>query len=1047
MRRGSALIVVLGMLSILSLLGISFLRLTAAERAVSRHRLDAVRARLLAQSGVEAAVARLRAAIDLGGLPAPESWTVPEGYSVRVTDASSQICVNDGLAWPKEHPVNRNLRRLLDVLGAQPGIDVPRLGERLLRDRPPSGYAAKQDLLADDREASGRVRPFLSVRSWSDPDVALPIPLSLEAAAEDPVFRGRFAGEPRHGHQRNADGEAIPGPLRAPGPVWGRDSLHPKRIEIVSRSPVNVNTARREVLASLLTDLQGVFLVERRRVSTSPAAAGSPCGSPGGAYGWTALRYTYDASGDEGDECGVLQATPPLVGPGGRRREGIPAAKVVEEILACRERRASPGLAGLDYAKAPFGGPFRSWAQFHAWAEALARGGLVSEEVADVLKANFNPNLHLNELNPDRALFAHVDKTDLLTCSTEFCFTPMGVFEIESEGRVVRGGELLARAPVAALVRLYDAVRHTTQAQFSGGILPARAREPETNNNRGLEIGPEPDNGAAPSENGAEGWIRLATLGSNLTGEALKPAGELWTTLGDPSFHPAAKPSPPGGRHLGAAIHAHFQLDHAAHHHASPGEAFRLPLGGWQVTTARRCALGRNWEDVGEAEPGPYGPVDGHRLVRSFRGTAPEGGAGAPSDLRIDGAYVERGSAFGYWLDESLSFNFNEGTAAFWVKPAFSPGSTGKRRTLLSFGRYHAQAPERLNPSPFGLYFVPPHDGSEDRAPSYGTGVDRFRPASLAFGFGFSPETGYNWELADKEERAEGHAAVFTPTLNHEGHDDGRPSLLRRGAWTHVAVGWSVPRGRRLASDAVRIHVNGRVLPGTAGFVHEGEPFTETPRWATHSLQAVVDGALRWAKNSVRIGGETSVLFDLPGKGWDFPGNYTADATFDEFYLWLDRSPGFNGGLRGAQTLWARGRYYRPDDRDPADARFVSAPVALEAPVRQPSPPRTPRLIAVAWTELGEDLFDHSASPPLAIRPEGGALAELWAETEAGWVGPLRDPGWSPVLSGARSVRWAAKLRTGAVSPAAILLASPVLDDVTLYFESGRVEFLGWVNG
>jgi hypothetical protein len=51
------------------------------------------------------------------------------------------------------------------------------------------------------------------------------------------------------------------------------------------------------------------------------------------------------------------------------------------------------------------------------------------------------------------------------------------------------------------------------------------------------------------------------------------------------------------------------------------------------------------------------------------------------------------------------------------------------------------------------------------------------------------------------------------------------------------------------------------------------------------------------------------------------------------------------------------------------------------------------------------------------------------------------------VLSGARSVRWAAKLRTGAVSPAAILLASPVLDDVTLYFESGRVEFLGWVNG
>jgi hypothetical protein len=1165
-RRGAALIVVLGTLALLALAAVTFTTLAGVERSVSRNYLDHVRARLVAQSGVETALARLRSDLERGALPRTEERAVegamgsgtysPDGdrFAFRVVDANSRINVNDGVAWGPDHGLSRNLRRLLNLLGAQPTVDVPGLGDRILDGRPVTGYASKFDLmraLKFDREAFGRVRDFLTVASWSDPNVAMPVPLSPETAALYPALGARPFF--RRGHQKDFRGRPVRAPLlffdpQNPDPshpaVWGRDSLFPGWIEGVSRSPVNVNSARREVLMALLIDLEGFFLVERRRDAPSiAAAAGSPCGSPGGAYAWTALRYTYDASGNEGDECGLLYRTFPIIGPGGRHAEGIPASAIVEEILACREGRPSPGIAGLDYSRAPFGGPFRSWAQFGLFSDELARRGILADPragffwdwdasgarrpgsplqlqaaaqaVADVLKANFNPNLHLNEINPDRNLFAHVDKTDLLAGSTEFCFTPMGVFEIDSEGRIERPADgVVARSRCEATVRLYDARRETSQAQFSLGEIAPRRGGPETGNNRSLECGPEPDNGEAPAQNRYEGYLRLATVGSNLTSRALKPSGELWTTLTDRSWYPGAKTSPPGGAHLGSALHAHFQLDHAAHHHGSRSglssppfwDGFRVPQGAWQTVIGRRACLNRNWGDLGEPLPGPYGPVDAtrapeapsYRLARSFTGETPRDRVPAPSDLRLDGAYVERDSAFGYWIDESASFNFNEGAAAFWLKPAFFPGMTGKRRTLLSAGRYHAHAPGLMNPSPFGLFFVPPHDGIESAAPLYAAGIDRFRPASLAFGFGLSSRTGYNWEMGREgpDANAAAHAFVFGPALNHEGHDDGRPSLLRDHEWIHVGVTWNIPRDRPTTADSARLYVNGRALPGTVGMPHryaegagEGEPFRRTPSWTTHSLQALVSGAARWCKNSIRLGGEPSLLFDLPGEGALFPGNFAADATFDEFYLWLDRSPAYNGGLWGIQTLWSRGRFYRPDDRRPEDARFTSGPVDLgpASPRRLPPGEAAPaeemrqgsetRILGISWTEVAVDYeqeggaslrpraFDASEWPPRALRPEASpdangvaeaAVADLWVEIDGAWYGPYRGAGWSPVrtpeglppaVRDASSVRYAAKLKSGGPGAAGlILLASPALDDVTLFVERGGPAFLSWAS-
>src|SRR5262245_42104444 len=340
--RGAALIVVLGALALLSLVAATFATLTATERATARNALDAARARLAAQSGVEAALAHLEALVERGVLPDEAARAIPptslgsgsyaprgDLYEVRIDDANARLNVNDGVAWGNDHAVSRTLRRLLNLLGAQPTVAVPSLGDRILDGRPPTGYASHFDLLralSYDPSEFDRVRDLLTVRAWSDPGVCLPVPLSAEAARLSPVSPGRPAGDAgpvyRYGHQKNFRGDPIPSPLlpfdpRNPDPfhhaVWGRDSLNPQWIEIVSRSPVNVNAARREILVALLTDLEGVFLVERRRGPLPPArSAGSPCGSPGGAYAWTQLRFTYDASGNEGDEAGFLYPTAPL---------------------------------------------------------------------------------------------------------------------------------------------------------------------------------------------------------------------------------------------------------------------------------------------------------------------------------------------------------------------------------------------------------------------------------------------------------------------------------------------------------------------------------------------------------------------------------------------------------------------------------------------------------------------------------------------------------------------------------------------------------------
>jgi hypothetical protein len=167
-RRGFVLLLVLGVLSLLALLALAFTALAATERATSRAYLDSVRARLAAESGLQAAAAVLQAHARLGSLWRETSWSAADGshprvdgrelpdaatlsggdvYRVRIRDAQGLLHVNEGAEAGPSSPASRTLARLLDLLGAQAAVNVPGLGRRLLPRRPPAGFRSLFEVL------------------------------------------------------------------------------------------------------------------------------------------------------------------------------------------------------------------------------------------------------------------------------------------------------------------------------------------------------------------------------------------------------------------------------------------------------------------------------------------------------------------------------------------------------------------------------------------------------------------------------------------------------------------------------------------------------------------------------------------------------------------------------------------------------------------------------------------------------------------------------------------------------------------------------------
>ena len=486
-------------------------------------------------------------------------------------------------------------------------------------------------------------------------------------------------------------------------------------------------------------------------------------------------------------------------------------------------------------------------------------------------------------------MYTHVDKTDLIVNSTEFCFVnSTGAFRIESLGMVLHpdtfgadafltpNNTIAAKRKAVVEVKLYDAFRITSMHDFYNPPGYAdRAGTNETNNNYSVEVGPEVDSGpittiADPAPGAAdtrpyrwEGYVALPTYGGDYhTAGVHKTQNTYVATTSDAGVYsgfadPAIQVVGPYKNN--EAMHNHFTYDGTCHYHRdrdklSFQDAVGLPQGAWFLTYNGTSA---DWPDlwyntdpwIGSASAnqnhpdwtesksipgslvwaGTYYPIESkgptgsfvsgrYRLSNSF--TIADGASSfsytpaaafAPHDLRIDGAYMEKGSSVGYMIHDIQAWQNNytnataknisswtmmQGTAAFWIKPNWFPEQTGKVRTFWSASRYRGHVDlwqgsggsltykandsghvspvaggslvrcnnysdsvvQHENVSPFTLYYLPAHSAAAGSVPAlhdnmnspnfaYVYGAGEFRPCSLGFGTSTKGIRGAIWDI------------------------------------------------------------------------------------------------------------------------------------------------------------------------------------------------------------------------------------------------------------------------------------------------------------
>jgi hypothetical protein len=182
-----------------------------------------------------------------------------------------------------------------------------------------------------------------------------------------------------------------------------------------------------------------------------------------------------------------------------------------------------------------------------------------------------------------------------------------------------------------------------------------------------------------------------------------------------------------------------------------------------------------------------------------------------------------------------------------------------------------------------------------------------------------------------------------------------------------------------------------------------------------------------------------------------------------------------------AMDLWYRGRYYRKND-----ATFTSGEIGLAGVVDRVSPepnqmsdpygqPRwrgdegvrpeeleewlgqtwyhpKVKILGISWTGYTGGIIDHSQpdKPQLPVQLEVSLEAK---DSDHRWVqiaGPFlnADSGWAPVMAKLSSgkIRYRVRFNTRCNPENAILLETPVLDDLTIYWAT-RPQFVSWEEG
>lgn len=1115
--RGIALLVVIWVISLLSMLVIVFLSSSSVEQSVTKNFVGESLAKGLAQSGIEFGHSKIYTTLQRGFFDTSgnldQYWTTEliesraDGLvKIKIQDLQGKINVNDGVGYALDHSLNKNLERILTILGNQ--LAVAALGAKLLGQRPVQGFATEYDLERVLRNDYERVRGHITIHSWRNTKVASPVPLSAYEVTNGsyPIKYLRpfdSANQPiyRRGHNKDTKDIQITSPLKFntdgegadiySSAIFSCDTLNPQWIELVSRSPVNVNTATREVLIALITDLQG-FYVQERRVPAPPFINIGPLHvwyvtNPSDVFSLAKSGYTYGYNHSpedqyylkgtnpkkfiSNDHLGILQTTRPF-----NSTTGINPAVVANEIIACRNRATSE-TSNINYATHPLGGSLKTWAQFNLFADLMAQANLLSDNrnrfqdiwldpalqtliktqavqkkdleleviatdspiqkriaaqaMADVLKANFNPNLNLNEINPNRNFWTLVDKTDLIINSTEFCFLPMGYFRIDSVGEYQVDEKTIAIKKAINAIKLYDVRYETTQKEFYGGTFGDRKNAIKTNNEYAVETGPEIDNGKAPSENEYSGYVTMSTyLGVGFK-RPTASKGALVTSYHLPGVYDNQVSTllPMFAMDgYGSDVHTHFTLDHVAHHHkdmATMPERL-LPVGPfdgkfreWKSALTGQVvkeSTMNNYADRKETLRAPYSPInlvnekERYRLCRTF--TAGQSGYEyEPSDLRVDGAYFEFNSTIAYhtpfkWKDpwegicnigelfETCPDNCQtyldqlptQMFISFFVKPNFYPECSERERQFVATNNYGWPGVyEGDGIFLHGFYWLPAYQST------FSTGLPLSIlsfPPRFNFVYGARApqmpdprQVGWHvhWPLGSWGNSQGFTHYVFGGPMNYEddvenGNEfnryygvDSKYNRFRRNEWIHVMIEAKKEQDNTDRMNIAKQYINMEPFDSGLSLLNYDHRRYLTDKKVISVLQ---HGPF------VSIGGECASAFLWQHLEVTNPLVNRCSPPITRYYYADSTMDEFflwfnnnTSGYDASERIFnVYGRYYRPIDSDATDGIFTSNALSFNTEAK---------LLGVSWTVYSEDykldtkmtpqFYNYQDNPPSAM--------------------------------------------------------------------------------
>jgi len=468
-RQGLVLIVVAGVLGVLTVLTACFVTLAHLERQASSRRTATLKALLLARSGLEDALARLDAGQDPALRRSAYAGEDADLSGILESVERAEEIHQPGVLNLQDCPLAHALRPsfAVDSGGTTANVQVdgrrrgysgslapPRSGCYAMQVEDESGKLCVNGGFLDARDRDGDAIPdhrdrSIPGRGWNSQLLRvlgnLGSGLGLPTLGTDLIV-----GRPAGGYRSMAHVQAAAGTPVDLSPylclsVWtdlkvvrpnalGVNFLAPNDVkkhrgalilEEGGRPPVNLNAAPKPVLAALLKGLRG------------------------------AVQFPVHH---------FISGIPPW---GPRMYEVTPAQAdaVADAILSAR--------------------PFGTWSEFEAFLDSLVpsvlNGNFSRQDViapgdlglADLIKANFNPNTMLDKQMPDQMSWRWMDKSDLFVWSTEGSLGPTGAARIRVVARVTdSSGRLQASRSLSTALKRFELLRQTSQKDFMGGRTP-----------------------------------------------------------------------------------------------------------------------------------------------------------------------------------------------------------------------------------------------------------------------------------------------------------------------------------------------------------------------------------------------------------------------------------------------------------------------------------------------------------------------------------------------------------------------------------------------